>query len=600
MALDECIERYYGQVSVPIPDRASVPFPSAWARLLAPVSQWQTRLLVGLSLVIGAGAGLGAYGFRWLIAFARELFWARGAAAIPWSPIAVVLIPAVGGALVGLLVYFLAREAKGHGVPEVMLAIAEKGGRIRFRIVFVKALASALCIGSGGSAGREGPIVQIGSALGSGVGQALKLPADLLRTVVAAGAAGGIAATFNAPIAGVVFSLEVLLRDFSARAFSVVVLASVTATVISRALLGDHPAFVVPPYALRSPWELIVYALLGVLAALLARLFIWSIYRVEDFFNALRMPEYLKPILGGLGVGVLALALPQVLGVGYETVEESLQTSLPLALLIALIGAKVVATSLTLGSGGSGGIFSPSLFMGAMLGGAVGTIAHRILPDVTGPSGAYALVAMAAVFGGVAHAPIASILIIFEMTDDYRIILPLMTAVVISTLLSHVMSPETIYTLKLRRRGVDILAPRGVDPFAGVHVGDVMNATVITLQEFSPLPTIVESFRRHSFSHFPVLDARGRLIGMLSYDELQGLLASEVSPDGLTAGRLMRVPPAVSHPDELLADAVEKMAHEGLGWLPVVPRDDHTKLVGVVSRRDALNAYRRSGLGVRH
>jgi len=572
---------------------------TAWKRLLRPFRQWETRLLVVLALVIGVGAGLGAYAFRWLIAFVQGLFWAQGASLIPWSPLATVLLPAAGGAVVGPLVYFLAREARGHGVPEVMVAIAEQRGRIRFRVVFIKALASAFCIGSGGSAGREGPIVQIGAALGSALGQLMNLPVGLLRTVLAAGAAGGIAATFNAPIAGVVFSLEVLLREFSARAFSIVVLASVTATVISRALLGDFPAFFVPAYELRSAWELLFYALLGVLAAVVARAFTWSIYRCEDAFDAWQIPEYVKPVAGGLLIGLMGLALPQVFGVGYETVGDALKGNLSLGLLATLVVAKLVATSITLGSGGSGGIFSPSLFMGAMLGGTVGRFFHTFFPDITAPSGAYALVAMAAVFGGAAHAPITSIIIIFEMTSDYRIILPLMTSVVISTLISHFLSQETIYTLKLRRRGIDLLAPRDQDPLARIRVRDVMTADVLTLQDALPLAAVVERFRRQSFTSFPVLDKHGRLVGMLGYDELRDVVMSEQTAEAaaLTARDLMRPVVTTAHPDETLSHVMGKMAHEGVGRLPVVSREDGAVLLGIISRRDVLGAYGRVVLG---
>jgi len=552
--------------------------------------------MVLLSLAVGIGAGLGAYGFRRLIALVQYLFWGEGASLIPWTPLSTVLIPATGGALVGPIVYFLAREAKGHGVPEVMLAVAEQGGRIRPRVVFVKALASALCIGTGGSAGREGPIVQIGSALGSAVGQWLKLPVPLLRTVLAAGAAGGIAATFNAPIAGVFFALEVILREFSARAFSLIVLASVTATVISRALLGNYPAFFVPAYELRSPWELLFYVVLGILAALVARAFMWALYRCEDVFDAWRIPEYLKPIAGGLAVGVLGLALPQVFGVGYETIETALKNDLPVKLLPMLVIAKLAATSLTLGSGGSGGIFSPSLFMGAMLGGSVGNFFHRFFPAITAPSGAYALVAMAAVFGGAAHAPITSILIIFEMTGDYRIILPLMTSVVISTLVSNFISRETIYTLKLNRRGIDILTPRRPDPLAQIRVGDVMVREVVTLQDTLPLGAILECLRRHPFSSFPVMDGNG-LVGILGYGELREVLTSESPEKTLTARDLMRTPPPISYPDDTLSDVTERFTSAGVGRLPVVSRDRPTVLLGVISHTDVLTAYQRVVLG---
>ena len=551
----------------------------------------ETRLLVLLALAIGIGSGLGAYGFRWLIGFVQHLFWDRGASLLPWTPLATVLIPAAGGALVGPIVYCFAREAKGHGVPEVMLAIAQQDGRIRPRVVFVKALASAICIGSGGSAGREGPIVQIGSALGSSLGQTLGLPAGLLRTVLAAGAAGGIAATFNAPIAGVFFSLEVLLREFSARAFSVLVIASVTATVISRALLGNAPAFVVPPYELKSPWELLFYALLGVLAALVARGFIRLLYRCEDLFDAWPIPEYLKPVVGGLGVGLIGIGLPQIFGVGYETVEQVLQGPISSWLLAPLVVGKAVATSLTLGSGGSGGVFSPSLFMGAALGRGVGEAFQWLSPGLTAAPGAYALVGMAAVFTGAAHAPITSILILFEMSGDYRIILPLMTAVVISTLVSHVLSHETIYTIKLRRRGIDILAPPRPDPLARVRVAEVMRRSVVTLNADLPFRAVLDHIRTHPYTSVPVVDGDGKLEGVLGYSELRETLSAERPPEALTARDLMRTPPPVCYPDDTLTEVAEKFRLADVGRLPVVAPDDPGTVLGVISHTDVLGAY---------
>jgi CIC family chloride channel protein len=574
--------------------RASSPW---WGGRLAFPLTGETRLLVFLAVAIGVGSGLGAYGFRWLIGFVHHLLWERAGSFVPWSPLLTVVTPALGGALVGPIVYFFAREAKGHGVPEVMLAIAEEGGRIRPRVVFVKALASAICIGSGGSAGREGPIVQIGSALGSTLGQMFKLPVGLVRTVLAAGAAGGIAATFNAPIAGVFFSLEVLLRDFSARAFSVLVLASVTATVISRALLGNTPAFSVPAYELVSPWELLFYAVLGVLAAVVSRGFIWFLYRCEDLFDAWAIPEYLKPIAGGLGVGLIGLGLPQVFGVGYETVEKVLQGPMSVWLLGPLVLGKLAATSLTLGSGGSGGVFSPSLFMGAALGRGVGEFFRWVYPSITAASGAYALVGMAAVFSGAAHVPITAVLILFEMTGDYRIILPLMTSVVISTLVSHVLSRETIYTIKLRRRGIDILTPPRPDPLAQIKVSDVMRREVVTLADNLPFGAVVDHIRKHPFTSFPVVDREGRLRGILGYNELRDILTGERPEPEVLSRDLMRTPPPVCHPDDTLTAITEKFRLTDLGRLPVVSRDAPDAILGVISHRDVLGAYERFVLG---
>ena len=391
------------------------------------------------SLIVGICSGVGAVLFRNLIDWLQNLAYQDISLLMQeYSPLHLILIPAIGGAFVGPLVYYFAREAKGHGVPEVMESLELRGGRIRPRVVIVKSLASSICIASGGSVGREGPIAQIGSALGSIVGQVLKLSEDRIRTLVACGAAGGIAATFNAPIAGAVFALEVLLRRFGSVYFGAVVISAVTADVIAHYFEGDQRTFLTPDYALNSPWELLLYTLMGMLAALAAVGFSRLLYFSEDIWGLIRIPEPTKPILGGIMLGVLGIfsfqidGIPRVFGVGYITIESSLFSQLTLQMTFGLLLLKLLATTLTLGSGGSGGIFAPSLFMGAMLGGTFGHIAHSMFPETVAPSGAYALVGMAAFFGGVAHAPITAILILFEMTGDYQIILPLMLTTVAS------------------------------------------------------------------------------------------------------------------------------------------------------------------------
>ncbi len=322
--------------------------------------------LVALAVSVGAGAGLGAVAFRELILLVTRAFTgtddysAAGNAPNPLLPRLgvwfVVLAPVIGGMIYGPLVDRFAREARGHGVPEVMFAVAERGGRIRPQVAVVKSLASALCIGSGGSVGREGPIVQIGSALGSALGQATRLPKLRLRILVACGAAGGISATFNAPIAGVLFALELILQDFAAESFGVVVLASVTAAVIGRAAFGSAPFLSLPGFELASYWEYFLYAALGVLAAMVGIAFIRVLYATEDLFDRLwRGPEWLRPAAGGLLLGLLLLALPEMYGVGYPVLEHAIRGHYALAFLAVLLGGKIAATSLTIGIGGSGG-----------------------------------------------------------------------------------------------------------------------------------------------------------------------------------------------------------------------------------------------------
>ena len=443
------------------------------------------RALPVLALAIGLGAGAGAVGFRYLIQGLTHLFTghadyaAAGHAANPLVPGLgrwfVVLAPVVGGLLYGPLVTRLAPEAKGHGVPEVMLAVAEGGGRIRPRVPVVKAFASALCIGSGGSVGREGPIVQIGAALGSTLGQAVRAPTVRLRLLVACGAAAGISATFNAPIAGVFFALEVILRDFEAQAFGAVVLSSVVAAALARGLFGSASFLHLPPFELTSPLELVPYALLGVLAGVVAVGFVRFLYAAEDAADrAWRGPEWLRPAVGGVLLGLLLLVLPEMYGVGYPVLSGAIEGHYAIAFLAVLLVGKVAATSLTLAIGGSGGVFAPSLFMGAMLGSGLGQAVHGALPHATAGAGAYGLVGMGAVFAGAARAPITAVLIVFELTGEYSVILPLMVAVVLATSISARLSRDTVYTLKLRRRGIHIDRPRVVSVMRTVPVAQAL------------------------------------------------------------------------------------------------------------------------------
>lgn len=431
------------------------------------------------ALLVGAGAGLGAAAFHYLILGSTRLFSgtadysAAGLPPHPWlpglGPWFLLLAPVLGGLLYGPLVYHLAREARGHGVPEVMFAVARNGGRIPPRVAVVKSLASGLCIGSGGSVGREGPIVQIGSALGSSLGQVLRVPPQRMRLLVACGAAGAIAATFNAPVAGVFFALEIVLRAFTAEAFGVVVLSSVTASLIGRAIFGAEPFLRLPPFTLHSPVEYLLYAALGLGGGLVGWAFARVLYAVEDACDwAWRGPEWLRPAAGGLLLGAVLLALPEMYGVGYPVLEAGVTGQYAVGFLLVLLVGKMIATSLTIGIGGSGGVFAPSLFIGAMAGMAFGTVMAEAFPSLGISPGAYALVGMAAVFAGASHAPIAALVIVLELTGQYSIVLPLMAAVALATGVSHLVSNRTIYTLKLLRRGVDIDTDTDTDAGSGV------------------------------------------------------------------------------------------------------------------------------------
>jgi chloride channel protein, CIC family len=560
-------------------------------RVLQRLSPSEAQILVATGLVVGVGAGLGAVAFRYLINGFTFVFFdgLRPALATVLGPAAVVPLPALGGLIYGPLIYFFAREAKGHGVPEVMLAVAQKGGRIRPAVVVVKALASALCIGSGGSVGREGPIVQIGSALGSSIGQVFRLSDERMRTLVACGAAGGIAATFNAPIAGVFFALEVILGEFTTRAFGVVVISSVTASVIGRAVFGDVAAFPVPAFELVNVGEFGLYALLAVLAGAVGVGFSRTLYAFEDVFDAIPMPEYLKPVPGGLLLGLIGVFLPQVFGVGYPGMEQALQGNYGLWLLLVLVVAKIIAVSITIGSGGSGGVFAPSLFIGAMLGTAFGTAANSLFPGVTAPAGAYGLVGMAAVFSGAARAPITSVIILFELTGDYRIILPLMLAVVLSTLVSETLSRDTIYTLKLRRRGIDLRAGRDIDLMRATPVARAMTTRVPTASRDLSLAEAAEQLSQDGDRALVVLDEARRLDGIATLQDVEAALLD--NNPGLTLAEVATRPVVTAYADESLSQAVHKMGVRDLGQVPVVARRDSHQVIGLLRRVDVVRAY---------
>jgi CIC family chloride channel protein len=572
----------------------------AWlVNILDSIRSNETVLGLILSIIVGAVAGLGAVVFRWMIGMFQSLFFGGGAEHLGFlGQYHIIFIPAIGGLIVGLLVYFGAREAKGHGVPEVMEAVAVRGGRIRPRVAVIKSLASSICIGSGGSVGREGPIVQIGASFGSAIGQWLRLPNGWLRTLVACGAAGGISATFNTPIGGVFFSMEIILGRFITPRFSFVVISSVIADFVAHAFLGSKPSFSIVPYSMVSYWELLPYVLLGVLAAFTATAFIRLLYKCEDMFDSWHIPGYLKPAVGGIGIGLIGLYSYDLLGVGYGnvfwvsqmSVNQALVGNIALHSLIILVVLKIVATSLTLGSGGSGGIFAPSLFIGAMLGGAVGTVAHLLFPSYVAQSGAYALVGMAAVFAGATRAPITAIIMLFEMTRDYVIILPLMIAVVISIVISRGLNRETIYTLKLVRRGVDIRNFYQISPLLEVTVSEVMTRDFPSVPPTMLVHDLITKFEQTRHHGFPVVNKNGEFVGVVTISDVEKAMSKGASPN-LTVDDIASKSVIVAYPDEYIHDIFVKLGTRDVGRVPVVDRNNPKRLLGVLRRQDVLVAY---------
>ena len=563
-------------------------------------AQWSHEqiVLLALGVVVGVLGGYGAVGFRWLITFVREFCYGPGEDFLEllsgqtwyyrlWVPLA-------GGLVVGPLIYFLAREAKGHGVPEVMEAVSLRGGLIRKRVVVVKSLASAVSIAVGASVGREGPIVQIGSAIGSTVAQILKLSANRMRVLVGCGAAAGIAATFNAPVAGMMFALEIILGEFAITTFSPIVLSAVMATAISRFYLGDLPAFVVPIYELVSAWEFALYGVLGILAGVVAVAFATTLYKLEDLANSWRFPEYLKTPLAGLMLGILGLMFPTVLGVGYEGINLALSDQLAWWLLLAVLAVKILATSLSLAGGFSGGVFAPSLFMGSMLGGAFGHMVHAVFPQITAGPGAYAVVGMAAVVAGATHGPLSAFLILFEMTGGYKIILPLMIGCVVATLVARQIKEESIYTLKLIRRGVDIHAGKEMNILRSMTVAQAMRNNVESVPQDMTLGRFNDKLTHSKHASFPVVNQKNELVGIVSHADyadyfLDPNLWDVVVMQDIATEKVVTVTPA-----DTLEDALKKISAKDYATLPVVAgRADDRRLVGVLSHRDIISAYSR-------
>lgn len=554
----------------------------------------ETPIGLTLAVIVGMVAGLAAVGFRWLIDNFQVIFFDGGKELFTFlGEYYVIIIPALGGLLVGPLVYFFAREARGHGVPEVMEAVALKGGRIRPRVSAVKALASSITIGSGGSVGREGPIVQIGASFGSTIAQWLKLPEGTVKILVACGAAGGIAATFNAPIAGVFFALEVILGRVVTRKFAYVVTSAVVASVIAQAISGSEPAFSIPAFGIVSPWEFLFYIALGITAAAAAVIFIKVLYKSEDLFALLKMPEYFKPILGGLAVGAIGFFNSDLFGVGYSGIDKALSGGMAISALLLVGLLKIIATSFTLGSGGSGGVFAPSLFIGAMLGTAVGTAVGSIFPDITAPAGAYGVVGMAAVFAGTARAPFTAILIIFEMTHDYAIMLPLMLTVAVSIVLSRAFKKESIYTLKLLRRGVDIEREEVNDIMRTISVKQAMTTDFPTVTENMNIDRLIDEFRKTGHHAFPVLDKNKQLIGIVTQTDVTRHLGTENLKNYKTVGDIATRSLYLAYPEQTLDKVLEATEEEYVN-IPVVSRDKPRELLGVLRRQGIIRAYRKA------
>lgn len=544
-----------------------------------------------LALVVGVlGAG-GAVVFRAFLGLVTEFFFgdmARALGAIePWH---LLLLPFAGALIVGPLVAWAGRDVEGSGVPELQEAAALRDGRIGPLRWLPKGLASAITIGSGGSAGREGPIAFIGASLAADLGRLFPGGERRRKLLFACGAAAGVAATFNAPLAGAFFALEIVLGSWGAETFAPVVVSAVVSSAMGRHIFGSAPAFDVPAYSLATFAELPVFALLGLLAAFVGVVFILALYSVGDLWGRVRWPRALRLAPAALIVGLLGVWQPGVMGLGYDTISATLQGDLPaVKILLLLAFGKIIATGLTLGSGGSGGIFAPSLFIGAMLGGAVGRAVNAMVATHSASEGAYALVGMGGVFASVSHAPITAVLTIFELTGDYLMILPLMLTCGIATIVAQHIKRTSIYNLKLLRRGVHLELGRDVALLNELEVRDAMTTQLVTIDPNAPARAAMDLAGETTHHGFPLVDADGVLHGIVTTDDLQQAAADGRLDDPVTTIATHRL--VVAFPDETLNDALRKLGMHHVGRVPVVSREDHSRILGIITDKDIVSAY---------
>ena len=569
------------------------------------VTRHEQVILSVLAVIVGGIGGGSAIAFREALGAVQFVFYgfseervATLAAALPWWHI--LAATTVGGLVIGLLVAFVMPGRKPHGVAEVMEASALKGGRMSLRAGLGAALVSAVSLGSGASTGREGPVVHLGASLSAFVAERLRLGRSLSQTLLGCGVAAAVAASFNAPIAGAFFALEVVVGHYAMSAFAAIVISSVTGTIVSRIWFGDFPAFVIPEHQIASFLEFPAFAILGLVSALTAVIFMYSVEVTGGIFERTKAPLWLRPACGGLAVGLIALAFPEVLGVGYEATDTALRGQFALWMLAALLVAKTAATAIALGSGFGGGVFSPSLYLGAMLGGVFGMLATGVFPHLSSGHVAYTIVGMGAVAGSVLGAPISTILMVFELTSDYELTIGVMIATVIASLITRHAFGFSFFTWQLDRRGLNLRKGREKGLLHAVHVCDVMHDDQITVTPSASMAEIRRSLQQCHYGELFVADGEGRLHGTITLADLAESAFDTALDELLNAKDVCRHrPPVLTEQDNLEAAMALMDSVQEEMIVAVVDNKKQNRLRGYVRQRDVLRAYDRALLQAR-
>ncbi len=566
-----------------------------WGKL-SQISMGEHTVIIAMSIIIGLLSGLANMLFRATMNFVHEIVFVGGSALLRiteggYYKLLLPLLPVCGALLLIPLSLAFREDVNGYGFPRFLEKVNITAGRIRKRTVPLKILSAAFTIGTGGSAGVEGPIAQIGGAVGSFVGQIFRVSGNRMKLLIAAGAAGGIAATFNAPIAGVMFASEiVLLGNYELTSFAAIIISSGIATVVSRMYYGANPIFTVPAYEVTA-YEIPLYILFGVFIGIIAVMYIKVFYKVKDGFDKLKIHPQLKPVIGAFVVGSIGIFFPYVLGDGYKFIEQAVDGKIIFLVMFALVFLKIIATSFTLGSGGAGGVFAPALFIGAMAGGAFGWVVHSIFPAYTAHPGAYATVGVGAFLAAATQAPLTGTFLLFEMTGNYKIIIPIMFASIVGTLTARRLHHDSIDTVELTRKGINIHDGREATVLSSIQVGSVMKKKFTTVHEDMGMHELLGKVVSGESLYFPVVDSKGLLTGIISLQDIKSVLFEEDLKEILKVKHIVSRKVIVLTPNDNLNTAIEKFAVKDLEEIPVVDILDRKRVVGMLKRGDVITAY---------
>lgn len=549
------------------------------------------------SLAVGLIAGYGALAFRMAISEIQTLAYGFGSemvvtetASLPWWHI--VMVPVIGGLIIGLILQFVMPDRRPQGVADVIESVMLHRGKMKFIPGIGAFLTNAISLGAGASGGREGPVVHLGAMLASQLGQLMRIPSAHYTILIGCGVASAVAASFNAPIAGMFFALEVVIGSLATQAVAPIVIAAVVGTVVSRVHIGDFPAFIIPNYQIISWWEMPAIAILGAVSAIVALLFIWSVQFSEKTIDKFKIPDILRPATGGLALGLMALFFPQIIGVGYEATDSALKEEYGLILLLSLIVVKTIAVAITMGARLGGGFFSPSLFVGAMTGGAFGIIAAAAFPEMAASHGLYAIIGMTAVACSVLGAPISTILIVFELTGDYKIAIAVMVAVAISTLITKQMIGRSIFQMQLALRNVDMKESGALRYLKYRQVRSLMDREFVEVPDTTLLLDLRTIVQNTQHDKFVVIDPESHsFLGLIDFADLKPHIFGSSETEELTALDLAHEAGVSVSVDDNLKTALKRFEESGQDCLPVVDDTSGTQLIGLLYYKDLLREY---------